>query len=102
MFPFPVPHGKTPAERNTSRDARVTDAVNDAIAALNSMLTDLRTLQTEMTRDEWFARSDEGDGYHRAEFVGRQFTEASHGLRRYYDAAVMATTTAGGYEAEGA
>jgi hypothetical protein len=99
MFPFPITRGGTPAERNAQRNERVISATDDAITALNSMLTELRTLRTALTSDEWAEAAEHGS-YHRAEYVGRQFDAAGHGLRRFYEASVLACTTAGGYEDE--
>jgi hypothetical protein len=101
MFSFPVNLPPRVEARNANRDDRVMAATDDAITALNGMLTELRTLRTAMTSDDWreTARTP-GGGYHLAEYVGRQFDAAGHGLRRFYEASILATTTAGGYEPE--
>jgi len=99
MFPFPITRGGTPAERNVQRDERVLTATRDALTALRSMLNELQTLESTLTSEEWSALSEHA-AYHRAEYVGRQFDAAGHGLRRFYEASILATTTAGGYEDE--
>ena len=101
MFPYAPPvWRRTAAERNAERDAIIRQAARDARLAAERIARELQALEDVMVTDDWAAQHATEHGHHHlAQRVGSTFADLSHPLRYVHDAAVLAATHAGAYEA---
>lgn len=103
MFSIPNVFGRTPADRNTNRDAHIVEALGNAEEALTDALTAIREVREQMASPSAWGDSAEmtmGTVIGRAAVVaGSAAAVVNRRTRDGQDALTKAVSLAGGYEA---